>query len=889
MSEIIKPSWTVNPNEAFYNGPKGSNFYIAEIYANSEALQKDLDLLNNSPIPVGAYVMISYGGTEDTSAYQNEKVIDGTNLNSSIWQKQILTKDKINSYNEGKTIFIAATPKSSEKWCYVFITSSQGEAGKGLNIIDTFNVDTETPGPQGVTDWWLNNTGLENFNNQDTLDEALKNVFNNYYKNSANSVSFAKVNDTIIGNFYIYKTFKEGEENNEKIYMSVYYICNNVTAQTYYLSKISGYYTPPRELTSINGFEYNELSDSLRLGKSYNNSNTPKNQQIIIGSNQFSSDTEGAILIGQNVKPESDTLFAIKVDPTGTKENNLLEVKETKDINNNTKYSLLLNDMVVGDTANSLTELARQIEILKQLPVIKPYFTDTGERRYYPQSEPFTRQFVSLSGQVQTIKKPAEGNDDIIIGETPIKIRIMQPSNLANKGYQLHIYKTLDQTTLTDCTLEDDNFVSDNYYSSDNVTLFFGYQESKENNSYSCEWLKTKVNWTIDGYNCTTTNSTSTIFNTYNKVTNNQTNKTNNDDYGFDDEGHIYKYNNGKYQIDNTIVVNYKISTQYPVLQSFSDTTYRNPYSSSLETDKNSLLNEKNWKYSSTTWKLIELFIHSEEFVNYIKSKWSIGAFRPYSGNGNSGSAVIIAGKDKDRYYPQDTSYNSELEENGNNITFTKQPDISRMPVALFTFMLGYYNKDKFYLVKEANDIWWYHYKSGGKRYLSETYATQEYYNLTAYTSLNRKFDDDELSQIQNRAKIVVKRTRARNPSDENEYIYSLHKVFIPSQDEIEGKQYDILDLEKNIPNFVPNYYSTIVGARNTSLLCQLRTPGQSALSKEETSWIFYAPKEGYIVLGPVNAEELKRNDYTHADDRGYELGCHSTKKADCGLRMFCL
>lgn len=289
MSEITMSSWTINPNEAFYNGPKGSNFYIADTKSNSEELQADLDLLNNSPIPAGAYVMISYRGTEDTASYQLNKSIDSINLNSSIWQKQILNKNEIENYENNNIRILQAAATTFPKWCYVFITSSQGEVGDSINIIDTFNVDTTTsynkPNNGGTTtEKKLDKIGFEDFESQDALDAFLREVFEYYYKASGNHEEFKKLNDTVIGNFYLYKTCNPNETL-QKIYMSVYYICNSIKKETqtdgtekiksdYFISKISGYYTPPKELTSINGFEYNERTGSLRLGN-YNKATTP--------------------------------------------------------------------------------------------------------------------------------------------------------------------------------------------------------------------------------------------------------------------------------------------------------------------------------------------------------------------------------------------------------------------------------------------------------------------------------------------------------------------------------------------------------------------------------------------------------------------------------------
>ena len=86
---------------SFYGGQKGQDFELAEIFANRSELQADLNQRWLSAIPVGAYILISYGN--DTTTYDENLKKDEeyqknlgesgeVNYNSTFWRKIYIDK-----------------------------------------------------------------------------------------------------------------------------------------------------------------------------------------------------------------------------------------------------------------------------------------------------------------------------------------------------------------------------------------------------------------------------------------------------------------------------------------------------------------------------------------------------------------------------------------------------------------------------------------------------------------------------------------------------------------------------------------------------------------------------------------------------------------------------
>lgn len=382
----------MNDYRQFYNGPKGENYIISEIFSNSQELLNDLALEDNSPNPIGSLVMISYGDVPGTNTYNDNKNNDKNygylNLNNSIWEKRILTKDKILE-NNLNTIPKSEKLRSGQNWVYVFQTSVQGEVGTSLNIVDSFNIDIETNVEnynQNDKDWWKNK-GLEDIAVTD-LDNHLFNMLSHKYtiENFKNYIS----NDTIIGNYYLYKK-NQPNDNIDKIYLSVYYIRNGIAfsednsdnylntdlSKYFYLSKISGIYIPPKELTQLQGFYYDPQKERIKIGQmERDNSINVKNNQIIIGNHlDLSAAPEGAIAIGQYNKPATpETLFVIANGTDALNQNNLFEIIQPQ--SNVLSYDIKLGDAVIHNQLINLNDMINLVNKIAKVPSVKHFLED---------------------------------------------------------------------------------------------------------------------------------------------------------------------------------------------------------------------------------------------------------------------------------------------------------------------------------------------------------------------------------------------------------------------------------------------------------------------------------------------------------------------------------
>lgn len=91
----------------FYGGQTGDSFEIKAIFSSrwgeTNSLQADINLGWQSPVPVGAFVVISYGFPFDESYYDEyyniDREKDGLNYNSTLWQKVYNEKQGVKGIN----------------------------------------------------------------------------------------------------------------------------------------------------------------------------------------------------------------------------------------------------------------------------------------------------------------------------------------------------------------------------------------------------------------------------------------------------------------------------------------------------------------------------------------------------------------------------------------------------------------------------------------------------------------------------------------------------------------------------------------------------------------------------------------------------------------------
>lgn len=449
---------TTNEGIQFYSGPKGQNYVISHFFANSEELKKDLSLEENSPLPIGATVMVAYGDKPDTEKYNNNYDIDKPhygNLNSSIFVKALLTKEELEENQQ--PIIILNNPEKiyMQNWCYVFQTSSLGETGQALNFKDVFNIDTKT-GIGGLTEeeaWWTYKSlegGYVGDNEEATTevkpitDDDFYNVFqlmveqNNvlldYIADSENDdkviekVLAMEPGETVLGNFFLYKNDILPTKS-EKVYLTVYYIRNNrgegslVDSETtvkklknlIFLSKVAGYYVSPSEITSINGFKYDSLNRKLLLGDSANQFNTSEipNDSILIGTGLDTEDTSnnnnGKILIGKYNAPQPGTAFAIG---NGTPEtpNNLFEIRKN---NIDDEYEIYLNGEKIHPIDKELDLMSQTIDNIKKIPLISTYFD--SDNNYIDYSTLEDNMVYTKKGNWQYINTDAKDEDGNLV------------------------------------------------------------------------------------------------------------------------------------------------------------------------------------------------------------------------------------------------------------------------------------------------------------------------------------------------------------------------------------------------------------------------------------------------------------------------------------------
>lgn len=429
---------SVNTDQ-FYGGQKGQNYYISQIFNNSNELLSDLKLKENSPNPLGSLVMISYGEVPNSNKYEDNLEVDKEygNLNSSIWLKQLLTSQEIT--NEQKIIIVDNNSSVEQNWCYVFQTSSLGVSGEGVEFIDSFNIDTQsealpTNDPEIVLDWWQNSF-LEGVSNNKPMisDKHFFDVFYYYYKNIDNKAISMKLSQGIIGNFYLYKNGLPTEDfTPDKIYVSVYYIRNNKKYDEtkpewdnyFFLSKISGIYSPPEEITSINGFAYDAFTNKILLGDIATKENIVDvtNNSILIGENlktiNPNTKTKPEIALGAYNVPQTGSIFTIG-DGTKTTPHNAFEIRQTEN-----GYAIYLNHEKIHPLADDIKDLNQTVNNIKQIPFIASHFDSSNNLLDFSNLD--TDQVYTKKGQWKTIN-PAIVDDlgtGIFLPEEQISLQI---------------------------------------------------------------------------------------------------------------------------------------------------------------------------------------------------------------------------------------------------------------------------------------------------------------------------------------------------------------------------------------------------------------------------------------------------------------------------------
>lgn len=477
---------TINTSQ-FYTGPKGDNYIISEIKSNIEELEKDLDLKENSPNPVGSLVMISYGDVEGTNEYNTNLKKDQSagyfDLNSTLWLKQILTDEEIN--NSEQAII------SSDNWCYILQTSLRGKAGKALNFVGSFNIELGKENEEGK--WW-NTKFLEGSGENGITDADFLKALKEKYSSDLNNLQFA---DTVVGNFNLYKD-GVGEES-EKIYMVVYYIRNqndlpenNTIDNCFILNKISGVYTPPKNIISIEGFSFDTESNKILIGQvSKNNISNTKNNQILIGNNlDLSSAPEGAIVLGQYNSQTNNTLFAIGDGSSNAGNSNLIEIIKEKDSSNLNKeiYELKLKGNTVFSTKEENLNLAEKVEKISNIPFIKDLLDENFQgsdnavfvsNGYWREINNNQQEFLTAS----RFEKTGEGTYNIydlskvqvehFVPSQPINPKLYCPSGI--KKVQCKISdstNTIDKTFTNNDTEKFSEFQVDYFSDSDEKNIY---------------------------------------------------------------------------------------------------------------------------------------------------------------------------------------------------------------------------------------------------------------------------------------------------------------------------------------------------------------------------------------------------------------------------------
>lgn len=435
--------------DQFYGGQKGSNCIISQIFSGAEALIADLNLKTNSPNPVGSLVMIGYSDFANTGRYNDDLAKDAAygNLNSSVWLKQILTiTEKQQLINAGKKIIEAEdNAANSSQWCYVWQYSSLGVNGQNLNFVDSFNIDTETDAyrldDEHILNWWQT-TGIEIFD-QDVLDEKLLEIFEYVYGENKN-IQDRNYNDTIVGNFYLYQNKNPADTNNEeeqnnKIYLSIYFIRNSAPYKEepiktyYYLSKITGVYTPPSDIVSIEGFMYDKNAKTLLLGGAASNDIMAEapNSSIMIGeglkSATMKQNSEIEIALGKYNAPQTGSIFTIG-NGTNQLPNNLFEIRK----NTNNEYEIYLNHEKIHPLTQDLESLNNTITNIKKIPFIASHLNDNDE---YISYQDLTKDMVyTKKGEWKTINTEIKDNKNIgiFLPEEEIGL-IIKPLRLGTK------------------------------------------------------------------------------------------------------------------------------------------------------------------------------------------------------------------------------------------------------------------------------------------------------------------------------------------------------------------------------------------------------------------------------------------------------------------------
>lgn len=938
----------------YYTGPKGDNYVLIKTFLNSDKLISDLSLFENSPCPVGSYVMISYKGLYGDQDYETNLEEDKNygNLNSSIFKKVILTEEE--KAAENKLLFSQLDPSTSMYWCYVFETSALGEPGYKLNFIDTFDGS--------------NNATFENKSLESTDDTKISNedyykaFYDEWYSSTSQSEAFNNANSIVVGNFNL----KKEPNSEEKILLSVFYIrtqnsgtidpyikdSNGVaTGATNYnfssliaLSIISGTYNPPKNIESIEGFTYDQKSRNLALGDSSFDlkANNGKEDQIMIGTGLDLSDApNGAIVLGQNTIVENSTLFAVnagidnEVNPAI-----LMEIKKEVNEKQGVDYNIYLKGQKAIGTSQNLNKLQQQIDTIKQIPTIKPYFNSDGKIINY-NSEKDARSFISLNGQIQSVVE--EHWKEVFTQEIPTRIRVLIPTGpeyprirvyqyLENEEFSAASESLLSENEASDYTLIE-KITTPQYYKKDNVYIAVGY--GKKDNDEEYEWITQKLsiaNKNKDGYAFTITEDTTNseyqhAYNNKNEVLEGKAGE-----YYFDTEENIWEWKENKFiKVENT-KIEYSFINVYGC-DNFNEKTAYSIEPIYLTTNiKETLFINKT--YTSTVWDLFKFFVSfarkNETFKKYLQTIWSPGQFRKYTESNYGVTGIAIAGLNQDYYYKSNIANENDLNEKGYNKTINDIDDFKEdLELAPFTFIIGYIEDNIFYLSKGAStyDCLFKGIESNGKKTFTSdgqnNRQNSDYYNFPnkrlrtweqsdgSYISNIEPFPE----QIYNLAHLIVKPTISRENS--KNYIYSIHKIFIPAGDEITN-QGDFNDTWSNIKYPYPfftlpkqenlkfqnrGYYDTgrsgsVDPSPLPQMICQLRTPTITEIGEnKEKTWLFYLPESGIIFNEPTNFDSLIQHPKISIKN-----GSYSTKEYLLGskerdywhfyyysLRMFCL
>lgn len=147
--------------DSFYGGLRGKDLHITKTFNNFLEAINDIKNNKNSNVPIGEYILISYGASDEVSHLQNRDIDNNTfgrNFNSSIYRKIFVYRDddysldsqtlltKIINYDDQTTTL--STLYFHYGVGYKYITGLRGAIPQLLGPTDSYNLISEYTLPE---------------------------------------------------------------------------------------------------------------------------------------------------------------------------------------------------------------------------------------------------------------------------------------------------------------------------------------------------------------------------------------------------------------------------------------------------------------------------------------------------------------------------------------------------------------------------------------------------------------------------------------------------------------------------------------------------------------------------------------------------------------------